>query len=304
MLKPIKDSEILKRYTRSNADPPNDSNKQPAGAITVFPNAPLDFPSKTFENDMDRRDKNRKILIQWIQKNLKVDIDWGRVHVVDQCRYARIGVTHLCSDFSHWSMPMLFKSGAERIIGVLGLHARFPNLKQYELACVHHQRISMIVLKCELMTSNGTVVAEGTGARHIKQDAWNLNTSVKMTCKSALVDAVIRVAGLTGVFIKTHRHTLTKLGDCNKKNVPSMGACNDDNLSYRGVCNKHTDQPKSTQTKLITQPQKDFILKLTGRLGLTIEGLDKRCKGSFNSTLDGLERHHASRLISDLNGQF
>lgn len=303
MLKPIKDSEILKRYTRKGADPPNELTNNPEGAISVFPNAPLDFPSKTFENAMDRRDKNRKMLIRWIQKNLKPDIDYGRVHVVEQCHYARTGVPHLCSKFSHWSMPMLFKSGAERIIGVLGISARFPSLKQYELACVHHQEISMIVLKCELIASNGAVVAEGTGARHIKQDGWNVNISVKMACKSALVDAVLRVAGLSGIFIKTHRHTLTKMGDCNKKDIPERGACNDDNLTYLGNCNRHHNQNKSTQTQFVTQRQKDFIMELAGRLGLTIEALDKRCLDSFNSPLDELQRHHASRLIQQLDGQ-
>lgn len=304
MLKPIKDSEILKRYTRSSADPPTGSNKQPAGSISVFPNAPLDLPTETFETAMNRRDKNRKTLIQWIQKHLKVDIDYGRIHVVEQCRYARAGVPYLCSDLSHWSMPMLYKAGAERVIGVLGLHANFPNIRDYELACIHKQTISTVILSCELLTSNDTVVAHGTGARNIKQDGFNLNKTIKMACKSALCDAVIRVSGLSGIFIKTHRHTLTKMGDCNKKDVPGMGACNGDNLTATRVCNRHTNQHESIQPKLITQRQKDLILKLAGRFGLTIEALNNRCKDTFGSTLKDLERHHASRFIGELNRQF
>ena len=51
---------------------------------------------------------------------------------------------------------------------------------------------------------------EGAGARHLREDNWKLNTSIKMAQKSAMIDATIRVADLTGVFIKTHRNKLKK----------------------------------------------------------------------------------------------
>jgi len=70
-----------------------------------------------------------------------------------------------------------------------------------------------------------------------------------MAVKSALVDAVIRVAGLSGIFIKTHQHTLTKLGVCNKISIPGMSDCNGGVLPGRSVCNS---QPE----KHITEKQK------------------------------------------------
>ena len=189
---------------------------------------------------------------------------------------------------------MLYKSGAERIIGVMGLSANFPNLKQYEMACLHRQEITQIILKCELRTSSGKVVAEGSGARHIKQDNWNLNTSIKMSQKSALIDAVIRVSGLSGIFLKTHQHTLTKVGGCHRNSVPGMSDCHK-KLHGTPHCNAPSIGP-------ITQRQRELILKLAGGKGLTTEDLEKDCQRLFNEGLDNLNKVEASRFIQHLNG--
>ncbi|MDA3788483.1 MAG: hypothetical protein PF503_08320 [Desulfobacula sp.] len=293
-MKRLSETAILKRYSQPPGDPPEKPDKQPGGAISVFPNAPLDMPSETFNNAITRRDQNRKTLLKWIQGNLRPDIDYGRIHLVEQCRLAKAGRPHMCSEFSHWSTPMLFKSGAERIIGILGLSAHFPALKELELACIHRQEISEIILKCELRTQNGTVVAHGSGARHIRQDNWKLNTSIKMAAKSALIDAVIRVSSLSGVFIKTHQHALTKLGVYHKNSIPGMSDCNGDGLPGRSVCNS---QPE----KSITDKQKHLILNLAGRKGLTTESLEKVSRGLFNKDLEDLDRVEASRFIQHFN---
>jgi len=192
------------------------------------------------------------------------------------------------------SMITLWKAGAEKILGVLGLSVHFPNLHQYELAAVHKQEISTIILRCELRTQNGQVVAEGAGARHIKQDAWNLNKAIKMASKSAAIDATIRVAGLTGVFIKTHQHTV-------KNNLTGMTHCNDDNLTPKRDCYINTSHyiPKENP---ITAKQKHLIQRISGRNGLTIEGLEKEVQTLFKKVLKELNRVEASKFIQHLNG--
>ena len=62
MLKPIKDSDILKRYSSPPGGPTNDDNPSPSGSISVFPNSPLDLPSETFESALKRREKNHQTL--------------------------------------------------------------------------------------------------------------------------------------------------------------------------------------------------------------------------------------------------
>ncbi len=294
MLKQIKETEILKRYSQPPGDPPD---KQIGGAISIFPNVPFELPSETFANSLNRRDQNRKELFGWIQRNFNEGIDWGRIHTSGACRYARAGSPNLCRDISHYSRPILFKSGAERIIAVLGMTATFPNLKQYEMACVHRQEIQTIILKCVLISQTGTVLGEGAGGRNIREDNWRLNTSIKMAAKSALVDAVIRVAALSGVFIKTHRHTLTKLGACHKNSVPVMSDCKNYNLPPRRHCHS-----QRLEEKPITDKQRHLIQTIAGRKGLTIESLKKQVQGLFNKNLNDLDRVEASNFIQRLNG--
>jgi hypothetical protein len=88
----------------------------------------------------------------------------------DKCRLAGDGRTHECLDPRHWSKPSLWKPGAEKICGMMGLIPRFPNLAEYEKATLRGEDIKVIIPKCELHTGNGFVAAEGTGARRLDQD--------------------------------------------------------------------------------------------------------------------------------------
>ncbi len=293
MLK-LSETDTLKRFFRPPENQPA-PDKEPSGSISVFPITPLDLPAETFTNALNRREQNRKVLLKWIQDNLLVEIHYGRLHLDQRCKYARAGIPFRCSTFSHWSRPMLFKGGAELIINVLGLTACYPNLYQYELACVHKMEISRVILKCELKTNNGTIVSEGNGARHIRDEGWSLNKAIKMAAKSAMIDATIQVSGLSGVFVKTHQHTLTKVTDCHQNNLPGKSECNFNNLPRMSNCNG-----TFTEDKPITPKQKDLIQKTAGRRGLTAEGLNKAVHRLFDKGLDSLDRVEASRFIQHL----
>jgi hypothetical protein len=292
----LSETDTLKRFFRPPENPPA-PDKEPSGSILVFPVTPLDLPAETFTNALNRREQNRKTLLKWIQDNLQSDIHYGRIHLDQRCPYARAGIPFRCSNFSHWSRPMLFKGGAELIINVLGLTACYPNLYQYELACVHKQEISRVILKCELKTSNGTVVAEGSGARHIRDEGWSLNKAVRMAAKSAFIDATIQVSGLSGVFIKTHQHALTKEIDRHQNDPTNRSDCNRDNLPKMSNCSSTLPEDN-----FITQKQKELIDKIAGRKGLTTESLKNQIHGLFNKDLDELNRVEASSLIQHLNG--
>lgn len=300
MLTPISETEIIKRF-KPTGGPPEENGKGRSGSISVFPSSPLDRPAETFNNELNRREANRKALMKWIKENLKPEIHYGRIHIDDRCRFARAGATHLCHDFGHFSRPVLYKAGAERIIGVLGLTATFPNLKQYEMASVHRIEIQTVILKCVLISQNGTVVAEGAGARHIRQDNWNLNTSIKMALKSALIDSVIRITGLSSVFIKTHQNTLTRLGVCHDS-LPGKGDCHERDLLNGSDC--HSDGlPKGTDChrqpeKPVTKKQLQLIQHIAGRKGYTSDSLDKRCQGQFGKSVNDLDKVQAHKLIT------
>ena len=294
-MKHLSESNILKKFSKPPGDPPGENEQQAKSPIEPFPSSPIDYPSETFEKGIQRRHKNREVLLQWIKENLKAEADYGSIHFDENCPYAHNGSADLCADPSHWSKPVLWKGGAEKILNVLGLSVHFPSLNQFEMAAAHKQEINEIVLKCQIKTHAGTVIADGVGARTIGQDGGVLNTSIKMCARASMIDATIRACGLTNVFAQNVHQDRPML---------NRSSCHADKLTNMGACKGRNNQQKSIQPKLITQRQKDLILKLAGGFGFTIEALDKRCKDIFGSALKDLERHHASRLIGELNQQF
>lgn len=170
---------------------------------STLPSAsPLDLPNDVFEAGLARRRHNRAAILGWIREALVEGTDYGRIHVAsrDRCAYARRGEAAQCPTSSHWTKPSLFKPGAEKICGMLGVTVHYPNLTAYEQAALSGKHLGTIILRCELHDSQGRVVAEGIGARNVQQDYGDLNKSLKMAGKSAHIDATLRMAGLSEVF--------------------------------------------------------------------------------------------------------
>lgn len=160
------------------------------------PTAVFDMSKEVFTQALQNREKNRQIMLDWIKATLKKGIDFDQIPIRGKL-----------------SKEFLTKPGAEKIAGMLGLIVRYPNLKQYENAVLSSSasNMEMVILKCELWL-NGVLVAEGTGARHRLQDEvpanqklnraafWDINKSLKMAEKSAMIDAVLRCAGISELF--------------------------------------------------------------------------------------------------------
>jgi len=175
--------------------------------VVPFPNtaitlSPLDLPTEQFRESLDRRKQNRNLLMQWLGMAMVEDIDFGRIHVVgkDRCQLVRMGKVKDCMEPSHWSKPCLFKPGAEKITGMLGMTVHYPSLRDYEAAVLDKVELQVIVLRCELHDAYGNVVAEGIGARSLQQDWGDINKSLKMCAKSAHIDATLRLAGISAMF--------------------------------------------------------------------------------------------------------
>lgn len=73
------------------------------------------------------------------------------------------------------SKPSLWKPGAEKICGMLGLTVHFPNLHDYEQAALNGVELQNIIIRCEIVDESGHVVANGVGARSLKQDYGDIN---------------------------------------------------------------------------------------------------------------------------------
>lgn len=159
--------------------------------------SPLDLPAEVFRAGLDRRKENRAALMEWIRAALVEGVDYGRIHVVskDKCRAGK----H-CTNAAHFSKPSLFKPGAEKICGMLGVGVHFPTLHDYEQAALHGVDLHNVIIRCEIRDAAGHVVADGVGARSLKQDYGDINKALKMAEKSAHIDATLRMAGLSEVF--------------------------------------------------------------------------------------------------------
>ena len=156
----------------------------------------LDIKPSIFKAGLDRRKKNRDALIEHIRQSLVEGTDFGRLHVVkrDKCDKGK-----WCDNDYHFSKPSLWKAGAEKISGILGLRVSWPTLRAYEERIIRGETIVEILIRCEFLNSDGVIIAEGIGGRSVGEDG-NLNKAFKMAKKSGQIDAVLNVGGLSEVF--------------------------------------------------------------------------------------------------------
>ena len=122
-------------------------------ALTPTLTSPLDLPTAHFQAGLQRRQDNRQALIQWIRAALVDGIDFGSIPT-------KRGP----------SKPSLWKPGAEKITGMLGVMVAYPSLKETEQALLNGLSLEHLMVRCELKDAAGRVLAEGVGARSLKQD--------------------------------------------------------------------------------------------------------------------------------------
>ena len=303
--------------------PPGEHNQAAESTPIVMPTSPMDYPVERFSEALDRREDNRRALLKWIQSNLQAGIDFGQIHVIgkNKCRLAREGRAHECADPRHWSKPSLWKPGAEKICGMLGLIPRFPNLCEYENAVLRGEDIKVIILKCHLESGNGFVAAEGTGARRVVQDSGDINKSLKMAEKSAHIDATLRVAGLSELFTQdiediandakqdiqpdTGRQPSPPRQDHTQQKANSHAPAGGN--SQRKTSSGRNNQPLSNNQgnggNRITGKQYKFIIDLMKAAGMTKRELNDHCMEAYGSVVDHITRSDASSLIDWLRNK-
>ena len=196
---------------------------------SMMPISPLDLPTEVFQQALDRRRDNRAVLIKWIRQILVENQDFGSIPT-------KRGP----------SKPSLWKSGAEKIIGLLNITAHFPSLADIEKTVLTGLVPEYVVVRCELRNTQGAVLAEGSGARKLSQDYGDLNKSLKMAEKSALINCVLKVGGLSDVFTQD-LEDLTEVPPAQKpvrtqpQSQPQAEVCSDDQIA---ILNRRIQQLK------------------------------------------------------------
>ena len=165
--------------------------------LVVIATTPYDMVTTEFKSALDRRQSNRQALIEWIKKGLVSGTDYGSIHIVGR---SKCGLGNKCTNPSHFSKLVMFKPGSEKICAMFSVTPRFPNLPEYERAALQGVEIRYAILHCELHNSAGVVLADGVGARSLVQDGGDLNKCLKMCAKSAMIDATLRLGGLSELF--------------------------------------------------------------------------------------------------------
>src|SRR5436190_23478057 len=94
---------------------------------------PLDIAPEAFRGALARRGENRKALMEWVRSSLVRGVDFGKIHVMPK---AKCDKGNRCTNDYHYSKDCLFKPGAEKIAGMLGVTPTFPTLNKYEDAAL------------------------------------------------------------------------------------------------------------------------------------------------------------------------
>lgn len=216
---------------------------------TVAAGSVLDASTADFESGLQRRGDNRKSLMVWLRGALVEGTDFGTIK----------------------GNKSLWKPGAEKVLGMLNCTAEFPTLQQYEDLAIEGKEIQTIILRCSIKNADGQVIANGVGARTLRQDGGDLNKCLKMAKKSALIDGTLAAGGLSEIFTQ---------------DIEDMDAA----PSGRGFLSGPTGN-----VEMASEKQKGFIRKL---LKSSVITKDERTKTL--GSLDRLTVERATQTIDNL----
>ena len=139
-----------------------------------------DLEPANFRAGIKRRFANRKHFLNAIKKQLVAGVDFGEIIVQGKPKRS------------------LFKPGAEKIAGLLGVRSRWPTLDE-QIDRVQGGA-NCVILKCQLLDREDRIVSEGVGARLLSTDGGDINKAFKMAKKSSLIDAVLNCGGLSELY--------------------------------------------------------------------------------------------------------
>lgn len=157
--------------------PPADSVLSIVGGISTA----------ALQQALEVQTEQRKLIQQFIRDNLVVDIDYGKIHVVKNCR-AEDKQRGSCTTDYHYSKSVLFKPGQEKIFSLFGITDELvKDTEAYEmLAGVP----GLVAYKC-IMHRGPKRIGEGRGAATLSGTQNDPNSTIKKAEKRARMDACL-----------------------------------------------------------------------------------------------------------------
>jgi hypothetical protein len=131
--------------------------------------------------------EQRKLIQEFIKENLFVDIDYGKIHVVKNCREEDQARGSCTKDY-HFSKSILFKPGQEKIFSLFGISDELEkDLEAYEML---GNAPGLVAYKC-IMYRGENRIGEGRGAATLGANQNDPNSTIKKAEKRARMDACL-----------------------------------------------------------------------------------------------------------------
>lgn len=130
--------------------------------------------------------EQRKIVKEFVQENLVRDTDFGSIHVVgkDRCKNQ-----YNCTVKYHWSKPVLFKPGQEKIFSLFQIRDTIQkDTETYEML---PDIRNLVAFKCTMFNRSGEKIGEGRGSAVVGDKGRDVNATTKIAEKRARMDACL-----------------------------------------------------------------------------------------------------------------
>lgn len=127
--------------------------------------------------------EQRQVITQYVSDQLVEGTDYGKIHVNRDC-----ADKYNCDKSYHFSKPVLFKPGQEKIFSLFNLTARL--YQDEDTLKMLGGTSGLVALICKVYR-NGKEIAEGRGAAMIGDNKRDANATIKIAEKRARMDACL-----------------------------------------------------------------------------------------------------------------
>ncbi len=161
---------------------------------------PLDADPQQFAVALQQRSANYDLLAEHLRGQLIHGKDFGRIHIANKSKCPRPWECSYEQNRGHWSGYALFASGADKVLGTLGLAVNYPDEQDYRRAALTGKPIDEVIAKALIVDRFGQVLSEGMGAAGRDEHQGSLNNTLKKALKRARLDAVLRIPSVSALF--------------------------------------------------------------------------------------------------------
>lgn len=225
----------------------------------------------------------RAIMQEYIGAHLKSGTDYGPIHVGGKdC--PNKWTPENCKVKGHWSKPVLFKPGSEKMAQLFSLRAVFS--RDDESREMAGSPNGNFFFTCRLIGRDGRIWGEGRGSCSTGDRGRDANSAIKIAEKRAQLDATLRAFSLSDQFTQDLED-----GDYTE---PAHAA------APKPPPPRQQYQAKSQPPKPVTQNQLSKIHALINSLGLSKEGMDAWSQKQFGRAISSLTSQQASSVIDKL----